>query len=59
LNALSLKKATVGGYDYINSLSFKVEALSSYKVKFYKVDSTKDYTYPFGTIESVVDISFD
>lgn len=59
LKAVSTRKETIENYEYINNLSFKVDALSSNKVKFYKVDSTKDYTYPFGTLESIVDVSFD
>jgi len=59
LNAIETKETTIDNYNYINSLSFKVDALSSYKVKFYKVDSTKDYTYPQGNNESIVDIEFD
>jgi len=59
LNAVSVNKENIDNYTYINNLSFKVDALSSYKVKFYKVDSTKDYTYPFGTNESIVDVTFD
>lgn len=31
---------------YINSIKFKIDALSSKKVRFYKVDESKDYTYP-------------
>ena len=59
LNAIETKETTIDNYNYINSLSFKVDALSSYKVKFYKVDSTKDYTYPQGNNESIVDVEFD
>ena len=34
-------------HKYINSISFKIDALSSSRIKFYKVDAQKDYTYPF------------
>lgn len=59
LNALTTTEQTIDNYTYINSLSFKVDALSSYKVKFYKVDSTKNYTYPFENNESIVEVLFD
>lgn len=59
LNALNVTNQTIDNYTYINGLSFKVDALSSFKVKFYKVDSTKDYTYPFGTNNSIVQVLFD
>ena len=58
LNALSTNEVVIDNFSYINSLSFKVEPLSSYKVKFYKVDSTRDYSYP-SNIESIVDVLFD
>lgn len=45
-NAVSVSETTIGGYTYINSISFKVDALSSKKVRFYKKDQTQDYTYP-------------
>ena len=49
-----LKTATttttnVGGVDYISSITFKVEAVSSNIIRFYKKDKTLDHTYPFGT----------
>jgi len=59
LNALETKETTLNNYNYINSLTFKVDALSSYRVKFYKVDSTKNYTYPFVNEQSIVNVTFD
>lgn len=59
LNAIDKSEININGNTYINKIAFKVDALSSYKVKFYKVDSKKDYTYPFLNNESIVDISFD
>jgi len=58
LNSLNTSEVVIDNFSYINGLSFKVEPLSSYKVKFYKVDSTKDYSYP-SNIESIVDVLFD
>ena len=45
--------------DMTSTAYFKVDALSSYKVKFYKKDSTKDYTYPFTNSQSIVNVNFD
>lgn len=59
LNSLKTTTEIIDDYTYINSLSFKVDALSSYKVKFYKVNSTKDYTYPFVNNKSIVNVTFD
>lgn len=46
LNATNVTSTTKNGYNYINSLTFNISALSSTKVRFYKNDITKDYTYP-------------
>lgn len=59
LNAINTEKEDINGNDYINKLSFKVDALSSYRVKFYKVNTEEDYTYPFENKESILNVSFD
>ena len=35
------------GYDYINSVTFRTDALSSTSVRFYKLNTTNNYTYPY------------
>lgn len=57
-NAINVTKQT-NEYEYINGLSFKIDALSSYRVKLYKVDSKSDYTYPFINESPVVNIEFN
>ena len=37
---------TNDGFDYINHIKFKMEAEESKVIKFYKVDASKNYTYP-------------
>lgn len=59
LNALSTTTVDIEGNKYINSLKFEVDALSSSRVKFYKVDSTKDYSYPYESNESIVNVKFE
>lgn len=50
-------KTKINNYDYINSLEFKIDAIESKIIRFYKVDPTKDYTYPNeGT--SIVNVEF-
>lgn len=46
------------GYNYINGITFEIEALSSEIVKFYKQNAALDYTYPFGTTSPIVTISY-
>lgn len=46
-NRLSKESTTiVGNKQYVSGFSFKVNATSSEKIKFYKNDITKNYTYP-------------
>lgn len=59
LESISTTNTVIDNFSYINGLSFKIEAQSSYRVKFYKVDSSKDYTYPFKNENSIVNIRFD
>ena len=45
------------GYDYLNSVTFGVEALSSTSVRFYKLNTNNNYTYPFVTSSPIVTFS--
>ena len=61
-NSVYLKKdsittTNIDGFDYINSITFKMEPESSEVVKFYKADTTKNYTYPITNNNSIIDFS--
>ena len=45
------------GYDYINSVTFGVDALSSTSVRFYKLNTNNDYTYPYTNSTPIVTFS--
>lgn len=45
---------TIDGNNYVNSITFKVDAISSEVVKFYKSDTTNDYTYPITNSTSII-----
>ena len=49
------------GYQYVNSIKFALDAEESKVIKFYKIDSTKDYTYPLGDLTQtpVVKVSYE
>ena len=49
----------IDGYSYINGISFRVDALSSEVVRFYKSDASSNYSYPLGEGEPIVDVVFD
>ena len=58
LNAISTTSKQINGYYYINSITFKIEALSSEQVKFYKIDTSLDNTYPNKDNESIITVSY-
>lgn len=59
LKAISYETKVIGEYDYINKFSFKLDALSSEVVIFYKKNYQENYTYPFGTNTSIIDVSYE
>lgn len=59
LNATNTTQTAINNFSYINGLTFKIDALSSYRVRFYKVDSRQNYTFPFENHTSIVNVTFD
>ncbi len=59
LNSTAHTTTTINNYNYINGLTFKVDALSSTVVRFYKQDATANYTYPFVTSTPIVTLNHD
>ena len=45
------------GFDYINSVTFGTDALSSTSVRFYKLNTDNDYTYPFVNSTPIITFS--
>ena len=43
---------------YVKKISFKMDAESSDAVRFYKADSSQDYTYPFTNTSSIVNFNY-
>lgn len=54
----NLTTTNISGYDYINGLSFKIDAISSVIVRFYKKNASLDYTYPIVNPTSVVGVTY-
>lgn len=55
LNATSVGTTTINSYEYINKIEFKVDAISSTTVRFYKNDISQNYTYPNTGNSSIID----
>ena len=43
--------------DYISTITFKVDVMTSMDIRFYKRDSTENYTYPLVTNTPIVSFS--
>lgn len=57
LNATETTTTNINGSNYINGMTFKVEPISSAVVRFYKLNVTKDYTYPIKNSTSIVTVN--
>ena len=57
-DAINVQTVTIDGYEYIKSISFKIDAMSSEQVKFYKVDTVANYTYPNNSGTSIVTVNY-
>lgn len=49
-------KQLTDGFNYVNSFSFSVNPQTALEIKFYKLDITKNYTYPFGDDDPIVEL---
>ena len=57
VNRVSGTSTTVDGTQYLNKVVFNMDKESAKNIKFYKVDMTKDYSYPSGDTTPAVDVS--
>ena len=48
---------TIGGVQYINNMTFKIDPLSTLALKFYKDNVNSNYTYPFENNTSIVTVN--
>ena len=56
-DATNIKTEQINGKTYINELTISIDAISSVNLRFYKVDVSKDYTYPNNNNSSVVTVT--
>jgi len=57
-NLISQTTISLGGFDYVNSFSFKLEPISSVIVRFYKKNAALNYTYPITNPTSIVNVTY-
>ena len=58
LNSTYSETEVINNYNYVNLFSFKIDALSSKTIKFYKIDTTRNYTYPITNQNSIINVSY-
>lgn len=59
LKGYNFSNLTVNGVSYIHQFSFKMDALSSEKVNFYKTNVASNYTYPFVNDTSAITVNYE
>ncbi len=57
-NNYPILQQQINGYDYVKEISFKIDAMSSLAVKFYKKDVSQNYTYPSGNNSSIITVIY-
>lgn len=55
--AKNIETININGNTYIRSFTINIDAISSVDIRFYKVDVTKDYTYPNNNNNSVIEVT--
>ena len=55
--AKNIGTTTIDGNTYINRFTITIDAISSVDIRFYKVDVTKDYTYPNDNETSIIKVT--
>lgn len=53
-NAYEYTTTMIDGKEYINSVKFGMDAVSSMNIRFYKVEASNNYTYPYVNPTSVI-----
>ena len=56
---MEYNETTVNSIDYVSTIEFPIEAMSSNKLRFYKANPANNYTYPYGTSTSIIGFSSD
>lgn len=56
-NRISTATTTIDGNEYVNKIVFNMDKEATKNIKFYKVDMSKDYTYPSGEAECAINVS--
>ena len=53
-NAYSNTTQLIDGKEYVNGITFGIDPINSIIIRFYKVEASNNYTYPFVNPTSVI-----
>lgn len=56
-HAQNIHRRNINGKNYIDSVTLKIDAISSQDIRFYKLNISNDYTYPSGNNQSIIEIT--
>ena len=57
-NAFNIETVQINNYNYIRAFSFKIDAMSSNNIKFYKKNVSNNYSYPNGNASSIIQVTY-
>ena len=57
-NAFNIETERINNYDYIKAFSFKIDAMSSNNIKFYKKNVSNNYSYPGQNANSIITVTY-
>ena len=58
VNLATISNTAISGTDYVSRLEFNIEPVSTMAIKFYKHNTSTNYTYPYENSSSIVTVSF-
>lgn len=59
IDKISIETEKIDGTDFVKKIKFKMPKESTYDIKFYKLDSSQNYTYPRGNNISIIKNSYE
>lgn len=57
-NAFDIETVQINNYEYIKAFSFKIDAMSSSNIKFYKKTVSNNYSYPNENANSIITVTY-
>ena len=57
-NAFNIETVQINNNNYIRAFSFKIDAMSSNNIKFYKKNVSNNYSYPNGNASSIITVTY-